>query len=203
MDRDTEIKNKITKIVNEAIDAYPKDDIIASIISKAYKSQPKPNIECRALDIMTEAGAACGLIKRLARGGIDGKTATPEIAEKFADLLVALVVAADDLKIELHKAVTDKLDATTLKEFPMDPIQYANHRVPKYSPKDQAKIDRFMNRIGPRPGEIQPPPQWTGKTSSIYCNHANEAPARCDCPESCSCRAGMCSGKTTPDGIGK
>jgi len=39
------------------------------------------------------------------------------------------------------------------------------------------------------------PEETKTSTSAIYCEHANEMPAQCPCPDDCYCKAHSCKGR--------
>lgn len=83
-----------------------------------WPGNDKADMPFRALEVAGEAGELCEAVKKYLRGqrGIKGSTATlSQVAEEMGDLLVSLDLLANEMGIDLGKAVQAKFNATSIK----------------------------------------------------------------------------------------
>lgn len=104
---------------------YGTDGVTFNVLRGANKRRQqewpgndKADMPFRALEVAGEAGELCEAVKKFLRAerGIKGSTATlSQVAEEMGDLLVSLDLLANEMGIDLGKAVQAKFNATSIK----------------------------------------------------------------------------------------
>lgn len=104
---------------------YGSDGVTFNVLRGANKRRQEEwpgnehaDIAFRAIELAGEAGEVAEAVKKFLRAerGIKGSTAThDDIADEMGDLLVALDLLANQLGIDLGKAVERKFNATSKK----------------------------------------------------------------------------------------
>jgi len=85
---------------------------------KEWPGNEHADVAFRAIELAGEAGEVAEAVKKFLRAelGIKGSTATKDdIADEMGDMLVALDLLANQLGIDLGKAVERKFNATSKK----------------------------------------------------------------------------------------
>jgi NTP pyrophosphatase (non-canonical NTP hydrolase) len=83
---------------------------------KEWPGNEQADVAFRAIEVAGEAGEVLEKVKKLLRAqrGIKGSTATADdVAEEMGDLIVSLDLLANELGIDLGRAVRAKFNATS------------------------------------------------------------------------------------------
>lgn len=85
---------------------------------KEWCPENSPSLSFRGCELAGEVGEACNIIKKLERERLKlkgSRSTLDQLREELADVVIVADLIANDVGIDLEKAVKDKFNATSKK----------------------------------------------------------------------------------------